>query len=196
MLLSLSMPAAAESNYVTSAGPSTATARLDFQITIPRILYLQVGSGAYPTTVTSIDMVSFAPTGAQIASGTANIAASANGTLNARLVGNGGTISLTATTAGALTTGVAGETISWSRIAVSTSLAGFPHPTLVDGPAAGAATAYGSAAAKVTDLAANWTYAFNAPATPPAAGTYGGAGAASPGAGIGNGRILYTAAMP
>ena len=196
ILLSLPMVVAAESNFVTGAGPSTATARLDFQITIPRVLYLQVGTGTYPTNVTTVDLVTFAPTGAQIANGTAGIAAATNGTVAARLVGNGGTINLTASTDGALNTGVAGEIISWSQIATSTSLPAFPHPALVDGPAAGAANAYGSAAAKVTNLTANWTYAFNAPAVPPAAGIYGGAGAASPGAGIRNGRILYTAAMP
>ena len=190
------MPASAESNFLTGAGTLSATSRVDVQITVPRILYLQVGTGTYPTNVTTIDLVTFTPTGAQIANATANIAAASNGTLAARLVGNGGTINLTAQTAGALTTGVAGENISWSQIATSTSLAGFPHPALVDGPAAGATSAYGSAAAKVTNLSANWTYAFNAPAVPPAAGVYGGAGAASPGAGTNNGRILYTAAMP
>ena len=195
VLLTLVVSAAAESNFVTGAGPSTATARLDFQITIPRILFLQIGTGNYPTNVTTVDLVTFTPTGAQIASGTAGIGAATNGTVVARIVGNGGTINLTATTAGALNTGIAGETISWSQIATSTSLPAFPHPALVDG-AAGAATAYGSAAAKVTNLTANWTYAFNAPAVPPAAGVYGGAGAASPGAGTRNGRIVYTAAMP
>ena len=192
----IALPASAESSFLTGAGTLSATSRVDVQITVPRILYLQVGTGTYPTNVTTIDLVTFTPTGAQIANATANIAAASNGTLAARLVGNGGTINLTAQTAGALTTGVAGENISWSQIATSTSLAGFPHPALVDGPAAGATSAYGSAAAKVTNLSANWTYAFNAPAVPPAAGVYGGAGAASPGAGTNNGRILYTAAMP
>ena len=192
----ISMPASAESNFLTGAGALSAAARVDVQITVPRILYLQVGTGTYPTNVLTVDLVTFTPTGAQIASGTAGIAAATNGSVAARLVGNGGTINLSATTVGALTTGTAGETISWSQIATSTSLPGFPHPALVDGPAAGTATAYGSAAAKVTNLTANWTYAFNAPAVPPAAGVYGGAGAASPGAGLNNGRIVYTAAMP
>ena len=196
VLLSLPMLASAESNFVAGAGVLTATARLDFQVTIPRILFLQVGTGTVGANNTTIDLVTFTPTAAQIAAGTAGIAAATNGTLAAKLTGNGGTISLTATTAGQLTTGVAGENISWAQIATSTSLVGFPHPQLVDGPAAGAASTFGSALAKVTNLSANWTYAFNAPATPPAAGVYGGAGAASPGAGTRNGRILYTAVMP
>ena len=197
MAVAASMPilASAESNFLTGAGALSATARVDVQITVPRVLYLQVGTGTYPTNVLTVDLVTFTPTAAQIANSTAGIAAATNGTLAARLVGNGGAINLTATTTGALTTGTAGETISWSQIATSTNLPAFPHPALVDG-AAGAASVYGSAAAKVTNLIANWTYAFNAPAVPPAAGVYGGAGAASPGAGLNNGRVLYTAAMP
>jgi hypothetical protein len=190
------MLAGAESQFQQGAGALTATARLDFQITIPRVLFLQVGTGTANANNTTIDLVTFTPTAAQVAAGTANIAAATNGTVAARLVGNGGAISLTATTAGALNTGVAGETISWSQIAATSSLAGFPHPALVDGPAAGAASTYGSAAAKVTNLTANWTFAFNAPAVAPAAGVYGGAGAASPGAGVRNGRVVYTATMP
>jgi hypothetical protein len=190
------MLANAESQFQQGAGALTATARLDFQITIPRVLFLQVGTGTALGTNPAIDLVTFTPTAAQVAAGTANIAAATNGTVAARLLGNGGAISLTATTAGALTTGVAGETISWSQIAATSSLAGFPHPSLVDGPAAGAASTYGSATAKVTNLSANWTFAFNAPAVAPAAGVYGGAGAASPGAGVRNGRVVYTATMP
>jgi hypothetical protein len=195
-IVGLPMVASAESQFQQGAGTLTDTARLDFQITIPRVLFLQVGTGTALANNTTIDLVTFTPTAAQVAAGTANIAAATNGTVAARLLGNGGAISLTATTAGALTTGVVGETISWSQIAATSSLAGFPHPALVDGPAAGAASSYGSATAKVTNLSANWTFAFNAPAVAPAAGVYGGAGAASPGAGVNNGRVVYTATMP
>ena len=189
--------ASAESNFIGPApANAAATARLDVQITVPRILFLQVGTGTASANNTTIDLVTFTPTSAQIAAGTAGIAAATNGVRAAQLIGNGGTINLTATTTGPLNTGVVGENISWSQIAAATSLPGFPHPALVDGPAAGAASAYGSAAAKVTNLSANWTFTFNAPATPPAAGTYGGAGAASPGAGLNGGRIVYTATMP
>jgi hypothetical protein len=186
----------AESQFQTGAGALTATARLDFQVTIPRVLFLQVGTGTAFANNTTVDLVTFTPTAAQVSSAATNVAAATNGTVAARLVGNGGTISLTATTAGALTTGVAGETISWAQIAPTSSLAGFPHPALVNGPAAGAASTYGSATAKVTNLSANWTFALNLPAVPPAAGVYGGAGAASPGAGVNNGRVVYTATMP
>jgi hypothetical protein len=192
----LPMVASAESNFQTGAASLTSTARVDFQITIPRLLFLQVGTGTAFGNNLAVDLVTFTPTAAQLTVPATSVAAATNGTLAARLVGNGGPISLTATTAGALTTGTAGETISWSQIAATTSAPGFPHPALVDGPAAGAASSYGTAAAKVTNLTANWTFAFNTPAAIPAAGVYGGAGAASPGAGLNNGRVVYTATMP
>jgi hypothetical protein len=195
-IVGLPLVASAESQFSSGAGTLTNTARLDFQITIPRVLFLQVGTGTAFANNTAIDLVTFTPTAAQVSSAATNVAAATNGTVAARLFGNGGTINLTATTAGALTTGVAGETISWAQIAPTSSLPGFQHPALVDGPAAGAASSYGSATAKVTNLTANWTFALNLPATPPAAGVYGGAGAASPGAGLNNGRVVYTATMP
>ncbi len=197
-ILGLPLVASAESQFATGAGSLTDTARLDFQITVPRLLFLRVGTGNAlgAANNTTIDLVTFTPTAAQLSVPATSVAAASGGVVAAQLVGNGGAISLTATTAGQLTTGTAGENISWAQIAAATSLAGFPHPALVDGPAAGAASTYGSAAAKVTNLSANWTFTFNTPATVPAAGTYGGIGAASPGAGLNNGRVVYTATMP
>ncbi len=62
----LPLAASAESNFQTGAGALTSTAHVDFQVTIPKVLYLRVGSGsAYPgtlATVATIDVVSFAPT--------------------------------------------------------------------------------------------------------------------------------------
>lgn len=179
--------ASAESNFQTGTGTLTATARLDFQITIPRILFLQVGTGTAFAANPTIDLVSFAPTAAQIATPTA--VASTPASVAARLVGNGGPISLTATTTGPLTTGTAGETISWTQISAASSSA-LTHPALVDS-GAGAATNF---TAKVNNLSANWTFTFTPPTVPPAAGTYGGPGSAT--AGVNGGRVLYTASMP
>lgn len=183
--------ASAESNFQTGTGTLTATARLDFQITIPRILFLQVGTGTAFAANPTIDLVSFAPTAAQIATPTA--VASTPASVAARLVGNGGPIALTATTTGPLTTGTTGETISWAQISATSSSA-LTHPALVDG-APGAASSYGTAAAKVTNLTANWTFTFTPPAIPPAAGVYGAA-VAGAAASLNNGRVLYTATMP
>src|SRR5438067_3347420 len=63
----------AESNVQTGAATSApgATAHVDFQITIPKILYLRVGTGSSYTTgvlssVGTVDLISFAPTAAQV----------------------------------------------------------------------------------------------------------------------------------
>src|SRR2546429_9318450 len=63
----------AESNVQTGANTAApgATAHVDFQITIPKILYLRVGTGSPYTTgglssVGPVDLISFAPTAAQV----------------------------------------------------------------------------------------------------------------------------------
>ena len=46
----LPLTATAESNFQTGAAALTSTAHVDFQVTIPKILYLRVGTGSsYPT---------------------------------------------------------------------------------------------------------------------------------------------------
>ena len=61
----------AESNVQTGAATAApgATAHVDFQITIPKILYLRVGTGSSYTTgvltsVGTVDLVQFAPAAA------------------------------------------------------------------------------------------------------------------------------------
>src|SRR5947208_10647213 len=68
----------AQSNVQTGANTAApgATAHVDFQITIPKILYLRVGTGSSYTTgvlssVGTVDLVSFAPTAAQVGNATA-----------------------------------------------------------------------------------------------------------------------------
>src|SRR3954471_24576017 len=76
-----SAPARAESNFVNGAG--TANARLNFSIVIPKFLYLQVGTGTYPTTVATIDSITFDMTSAvaSIGNGTPQAATAASGDL-------------------------------------------------------------------------------------------------------------------
>ncbi|RZJ17208.1 MAG: hypothetical protein EOO54_16465 [Haliea sp.] len=168
--------AAAESDVNLAAGPnSTATARLDFQIVIPRVLFLQVGTGGNLT----------------------------GGAVTVRVFGNNGNIGLTATTNGALGNG-AGDTIPWSEILVTSAAAaapaaGFlgaaiPHPA-IPLTGTGASTTI-TATNKVVRQEGVWTFAYDNTAVY-AAGTYGGAGPASPNnIGLNNGRMLYTATLP
>ncbi len=109
--LSLAMAgtALAESNFQTNAsGTITATARLDFQITIPRVLYLQVGTGGpFGTTNTSIDFITFAPSAANLGAGCGTPADCAGtggnltgGQVTASLISNVGTVKFSAATGG------------------------------------------------------------------------------------------------
>ena len=190
----IGMPAAvrAESNVQNTAA-TNATARLDFRITVPRVLFLQVGTGTNLANNTAVDLIDFVVPAASIGSGSA-IAATAlsgdlgNGTVTARVLGNNGAVTLTSTTTGALGNG-AGDTISFGQIsttaAVLTSATALAAPALAD-----AATTSTSvpAAGKIVSRDAKWTFSFlNSAVVSP--GTYGGVN-------TNNSRVTYTASMP
>src|SRR5690606_27256499 len=104
-LAAMPMAANAESQFVSGTG--NASAHLDFQVTVPRILFLQVGTGADGTTNPTIDQISFLVPAASLGNGTAVAATAAsgdvgNGTVTAKVMGNNGTITFTSTTPGAL----------------------------------------------------------------------------------------------
>ena len=191
-VLGLPLAVRAESNVQTAAA-TNATARLDFRITVPRVLFLQVGTGTNLATNATIDLIDFVVPAASIGSGTA-IAATAvsgdlgNGTVTARVLGNNGNVTLTSTTTGALGNG-AGDTISFAQIAatsaVLTSATALAAPALAD--AATTSTTV-PAAGKIVNRDAKWTFSFlNSAVVPP--GTYGGVNA-------NNSRVTYTASMP
>jgi len=137
-LLAAPFLAQAESNFVTDNGALTANARLDFQITVPRVLYLRVGAGTAMANNTTVNLIDFNVPAAQVGDGTPVAATAAsgdlgNGTVTARLIGNGGAITFSSTTTGALSNG-AGDSISYAAIATSvaslTSSTPLPHPAL------------------------------------------------------------------
>lgn len=186
MALALATPllASAESQLVIGTG--SASADLDFRIIVPRVLFLGVGTGAAGlTTNTTIDTVTFDYSSNPAALGTGAAAGTITGNVvPVRVVGNNGQITLTASTTGALTNGTA-DTIAWSQITSTSSLAALPSPVI---PATGAGTASNvtlSLGSKVTDRSANWTFSY-ANSAVVAPGTYGTT----------NGRVTYTAAMP
>ncbi len=193
--LSVSMWAQAESDVtIGAAGTSTAIAKLDFKITIPKVLFLQVGTGTLFADNTAVDLIDFVVPVASIGNGTAIAATSAsgdsgNGTVTARVFGNNGPVTLTSTTAAALNNGL-GDTISYSQIAVTASVfnsaTALPAPALAD---AAVTSTTVPAVAKIVNRDAKWTYRYLNTAAA-AAGTYGGA------SGLNNGRATYTATMP
>src|SRR5258708_11385055 len=69
VMLAVPLMASAESSFQTGAATASpgATAHVDFQITIPKILYLRVGTGSSYTTGNyannaAVDQITFSPT--------------------------------------------------------------------------------------------------------------------------------------
>jgi hypothetical protein len=193
----------AESNLQNGAGALTATAHVDFSITIPKFLFLRVGTGTgainalgifstAPATLGTIDPITWAPSPAQV--GTGALAGTGGdlggGVETAVVVANNGAVTLTSTTGGALNDGAAGDTISWSQITTTAthnnSVVTLPAPTLLD--SGNGSVTITPASGKVVAEDAKWTYSY-ANATVPPAGTYGGVG-------VNNGRVTYTASLP
>lgn len=194
-------PAHAESDFVTATtGTMTATARLDFVVTIPRVLYLRVGAGTDFTSVGAVDLISFAVPAAAVGNGVAVAGTGGDlgaGAVTVRVMGNGGNITLNSNTTGPLNNGVASQQIGWNRINVAsaplaTTTAGFAngaitHPAFNTTGGAGTPVLL-TAANRLVQQEGRWTYTY-ANTDVVAAGTYGGAG-------VNNGRVTYTATMP
>jgi len=186
LALALATPllASAESQLINGAG--SATARLDFRVVVPRVLFLGVGTGAAGlTTNTTIDTVTFDYSSNPAAVGTGAAAGAITGNVvPVRVVGNNGQITLTASTTGALTNATA-DTIAWSEITATSSLAALPSPVIPNTGAGTASNVTLSSGTRITDRSANWTFSY-ANSAVVAPGTYGTT----------NGRVTYTAAMP
>jgi hypothetical protein len=181
-VLAAPIGANAESAFVNGVGPLSASARVDFQITIPRFLSLRVGTAGAP-----IDLVSFTVPAANVGDATAIAGTGGDlgaGSVTARVLGNGGNVSLQATTGGAIGNGTGG-TIDWSRIATVSSNPSLPAPVLANGASAAVAVA---AAIGVVNQTATWTYSY-ANTDVIEAGTYGGVN-------TNNSRVTYTASLP
>jgi hypothetical protein len=194
----LPLVCSAESNTQTVSG-STALAHVDFQITIPKFLFLQVGSGSsYNTGVytpnATVDQITWNLTTANVGSGPIVGTGGVPGAgveLAAIVCNSGNSVTFSSTTNGALTDTTA-DTISYSNITVATAAGSFPtllnHPTLAD---AATTTIAVPGAGHIVKADAKWTYSYTNN-TVPAGGVYGGGGVAN----TGNGRVTYTATMP
>jgi len=170
------LAANAESNVTTGAGTISATARVNFSITIPRFIFLQVGTGTLLAANAAIDTISFAPALTVVGDGTPVAGTGGNltgGAVTVRIIGNAGNVTLAATGPANLTSG--GDTIPWTQIATAVT-GGATHPTI------NGANATFTATANVVNINGTWTYSYLNAATP-AAGTY-------------TGQVLYTATTP
>lgn len=186
--LAMAAPLLASAESQLTIGTGSANARLDFRVVVPRVLFLGVGTGAAaatPANNTTVDTVTFDYSGNPAALGTGAAANAITGNVvPVRVIGNNGQITLTANTTGALTNATA-DTIPWSEISASSSLAALPSPVIPNTGAGAASNVTLSSGTKITDRSANWTFSY-ANSTVVAPGTYGTT----------NGRVTYTAAMP
>lgn len=191
---SLSTGAQAESRFVTgTASPLTATANLDFTVTIPKFVYVRIGTGTNAANNTNVDNLVFTVPAANVGDGTSIAGTGGDltgGQVTARVLGNNGTIAFSSTTLGPLNNG-AGDTISWSQMNVAvtanTTATALAHPTLVDG-ATTSINLTPTSGTKVTNLDARWTFSYRNQNIVPA-GTYGGVNTQ-------NGRVTYAVSMP
>ncbi len=192
-LAALPMMASAESQFTTGVTtPITASAKVDFTIVVPKIIYLRVGTGTNLANNVAVDLVTFTVPAANVGDSTAVAGTGGDltgGVVTARVVGNNGIVTLSSSTTGNLTTGVAAEAIPYSQItttpAVLTSATALPAPALASGATTSIAL---TPVNRVTNQDARWTYTYlnNAVA---ASGTYGGVN-------VNGGRVTYTASMP
>jgi hypothetical protein len=183
LAVALATPLLASAESQLTVGAGAASARLDFRVTIPRVLFLAVGTGATGlANNTSIDTVTFDYTTNPAALGTGAAAGAITGNIvPVRVLGNNGVIALASTSTGALSN-AGGDTIPWSEITViSSDATNFASPA----PSGASVNLGVSSGTKVTSRNANWTFSYaNSVAVPP--GTYGTT----------NGRVTYTATMP
>lgn len=175
----------------------SATARLDFTISMGKFLFFRVGTGAYPTASGTIDTVSFItqptiPAGAVAPVNGNNTAVNWNGAapafstpatvvLPVEVRSNAGQVTVRATATTPLTSGA--NSIALSRITVTSSDANLPAPLIPDTGTGAAVNVTGTSfSGLVTVRSANWTFAFN-PAPSPLAGAY-------------TGQVAFTASAP
>jgi len=187
-----SSSAFADSAIGAGGAPNTAQARLDFTITIPKVLQFRVGTAAAGT----IDAITFTPTAAVIGNSTPVAGAGgdlAGGAVTAKVTANSGQVTINAATGGALSDAAVPtpHTIPWSQVtttaAVLTSATALAAPVIpLTGTGANVNAPVPVAGVTVAD--AKWTYAY-ANTTVPAAGIYGGTVAKF-------GRVTYTASAP
>jgi hypothetical protein len=200
ILIATASSASAESNFQTGAGALSATAKVDFTITIPKILYLRVGAGtAYPLTLQpsdgTVNLITFTPAAAVIGNGVAQSGTGGDltgGVVTAAVIGNGGVVTLSAAAPGTGLTDGGTNAIPYSEIATAAAAQTVSYsllaaPVLVNGTSANVSVPV-NGTTKVVTADAKWTYTYKN-TTVPSAGTYGGVN-------TNGGRVTYTAALP
>lgn len=179
-----------------NGGTLTASARLDFAITINKFLFFRVGTGGFPTASSTIDTVAFNLSASIPATGVTPVAGNStavnwSGALPTFTAGtsalpvevhaNAGAISIQASPTTPLTSGA--HTLPMSSIVVTSSDTNFPAPPIPNAGTGVAVAVTGTAFSNlVTHRNAQWTFAYNGTNTP-YAGAY-------------TGQVTFTASAP
>lgn len=195
--LALPLMAYAESNVQTGAGALTATAHLDFQIIIPKILFLRIGTGSNynPGALANninVDLITFTATAANLGSGPISGTGGdlTGGVVTAALISNtAGAITFSAAANAAGLSDGAGDFIPFTQITTTAAAGSFATQLAPLALTNGTTTTTITPAGKTYSADAKWTFSYANNTFPPQ-GTYGGA------AGLNNGRVTYTAAVP
>ena len=196
----LPFAAQAESNVSTTA----ASAKLNFKVVVPKVIFLQVGTGTMMGANATTNTLSFdvpagaVGNGAAVAATGGDVGAGGNG-VTVRVFGNNGNVTLNNSVTGPLRNAANSQSIPWSDIAVTpaaltSATTGWTNGTIAH-PAFATGTSGGSGAA-VTLNASNgvvrqegmWTFAYANTALV-GAGTYGATGGTE-------GVVTYTATQP
>jgi hypothetical protein len=181
--------ARAESFFVTGAGALSAPTHLDFQIVVPKMLYLRVGTGVDRTSVVTVDQITFTVPAANV--GDASVIAGTGGDLTggavtARVIANSGTVTVTTTTPNQLKD-LAGDLISYGQIAIAvatlTSGTAFTPAVMTDNTITSTTIA---PTLNVVNQDAKWTFTYKNQNVV-SAGTYGTSAF--------QGRVIYTASI-
>jgi len=199
--LTLPLVASAASTFTSGTGALSASTTVNFQVFIPKTLYLRVGTGSvYPgslTTVATPDLITFSPTLGNVGNSTAVPGVGGDltgGVETAAVLSNGGNVTLVATTVAAgLSDGAATPTfIPFTQITTTAAAltAGYTllNPPILNATGGSTSILLTASATKIVQADAKWTFAYANTAVYPG-GTYGGAG-------VNNGTVTYTATMP
>ena len=179
----------ADSNSDNGPSPS-ASAQLDFRITIPGVLRFQVGTAGSG----NVDIIDFAPPAATLGDGTDTQGTGGNlgnGVVTVDLFSNAGQVTITESnnSSGAGLDNGSGDFIPYSEIVTTSSDAtNFAAPTLSDNGGGTSTPTPTSGNNKVTNRTESWSYAYDNSTDYPE-GTYGGVNTQG-------GRVTYTAATP
>lgn len=185
LTVSLALPQLVHAESVTATGASpTADARVDFRIIIPGVLRFRVGSPA-----AGIDLIDFAPTAANLGTGT-DVAATAgsgdqgNGDVTVQVLSNSGQITITHDSNGAVLADGTGNTIPYTEILTASS-----DVANLDAPVLGTANSTTPTLnGELTNETATWTYTYDNTLAYNS-GIYGGVN-------TNGGRVTYTASAP